>query len=285
MKLFPLPTVQRLIMGVGLDKKMRWRAFTLIELLVVIAIIGILAALLLSALTGVKLRAQQIQSLSNVKQLSTASFMYASDNSRHAGYKDPAYPGGGNWAGTLMDYYAAQKKLLLCPSAPLHEPAPAKGNGQGYADRAWVRWTSDDKTMFYGSYGYNGWLYSDLQKEAALQPFIFVRESAIQKPSQTPVFADANWVDGWPLETDPPARDLYKGRSLYDDGDGMARWTIARHGGRTASSAPQNVPAGQKMPGAINMGMTDGHAELVKLEDLWNYYWHRDWQPPAVRPP
>jgi prepilin-type processing-associated H-X9-DG protein len=39
------------------------------------------------------------------------------------------------------------------------------------------------------------------------------------------------------------------------------------------------------MPGAINMGMTDGHAELVKLEDLWNYYWHLDWQPAAVRPP
>ena len=38
------------------------------------------------------------------------------------------------------------------------------------------------------------------------------------------------------------------------------------------------------MPGAINMGLADGHTELVKLEDLWKYYWRLDWQPPAVRP-
>jgi hypothetical protein len=33
------------------------------------------------------------------------------------------------------------------------------------------------------------------------------------------------------------------------------------------------------------MGMIDGHAELVKLENLWTYHWHRDYVPPAVRPP
>ena len=64
----------------------RQPAFTLMELLVVIAIIAALAALLLSALTGARLRAQQAQCLSNVKQLSAASFMYANDHGRHAGY-------------------------------------------------------------------------------------------------------------------------------------------------------------------------------------------------------
>jgi prepilin-type processing-associated H-X9-DG protein len=42
---------------------------------------------------------------------------------------------------------------------------------------------------------------------------------------------------------------------------------------------------GQKLPGAINMGMTDGHAELVKLENLWSFSWHRDYIPPLIRPP
>src|SRR6266700_3515545 len=113
------------------------RAFTLIELLVTIAIIGILAALLLTALSSVKLKAQRIHCLSNVKQLALGSFMYASDNSRHAGVETSAFPGG-NWMGTLNEY-AKVKWILICPAAPVHPPPPPRGNGQGYAVRAWVR--------------------------------------------------------------------------------------------------------------------------------------------------
>src|SRR5436309_11650561 len=105
------------------------RAFTLIELLVTIAIIGILAALLLTAVSTVKLRAQQTHCLSNVKQLALGSFMYASENSRHAGVETSAFPGG-NWMGTLNEY-AKVKGILICPSAPMHEPPPASGNEQG----------------------------------------------------------------------------------------------------------------------------------------------------------
>ena len=54
--------------------------FTLIELLVVIAIIAILAALLLPALSKAKQKAQGIQCISNLKQLSIAWIMYAQDN-------------------------------------------------------------------------------------------------------------------------------------------------------------------------------------------------------------
>lgn len=55
------------------------QAFTLIELLVVIAIIAILAAILFPVFAQAKNAAKGAQSLSNVKQLGTASLMYSGD--------------------------------------------------------------------------------------------------------------------------------------------------------------------------------------------------------------
>jgi len=58
---------------------MKRNAFTLIELLVVIAIIAILAAILFPVFAQAKLAAKKTASLSNIKQIATASQLYSGD--------------------------------------------------------------------------------------------------------------------------------------------------------------------------------------------------------------
>jgi prepilin-type N-terminal cleavage/methylation domain-containing protein len=56
------------------------RAFTLAELLVVIAVIGILAALLLTAVSGVKQRSYETICLNNLRQIGIAMKLYHDEN-------------------------------------------------------------------------------------------------------------------------------------------------------------------------------------------------------------
>ena len=69
-----------------IDKR---KGFTLIEILVVIAIVGVLAALLFPVFSHVRERGRQTACLSNLHQLSLATFQYAQDF-------DDRYPYGGD---------------------------------------------------------------------------------------------------------------------------------------------------------------------------------------------
>lgn len=93
------------------------RAFTLIELLAVIAIIGVLAALIISVLSKVRMHAARIQSVSNLKQFGIAYLSFANDNknrlppsmcygssSQLSAYGFDQYSDGKGWDYWLLPY-------------------------------------------------------------------------------------------------------------------------------------------------------------------------------------
>jgi prepilin-type N-terminal cleavage/methylation domain-containing protein/prepilin-type processing-associated H-X9-DG protein len=87
-------------------KSRRSRAFTLVELLVVIGIIAVLIGVLLPALRKASMAARAVNCLSNIRQISTASVMWAND---HNGYM----PAGGGFGAYRWDPFSKSIQTAL----------------------------------------------------------------------------------------------------------------------------------------------------------------------------
>ena len=242
--------------------------FTLIELLVVVAIIGILASLLLPALGKARKRSSAVKCSNNLKQLSVCMGQYMTENAEHPSYDSPSTWNYNFWYHKLLPYMENVTDCMQCPTCKL-KPI----GWRGHYKRNWRAWNNvkdvnDGKTV-EGSYGFNGWNH----------PWGWGEELRIVDPSdgvpaKHPLFADANWVDGWPMPTDqaPPTLEGYwTGQANGKNIGGMCRFVVARHGDYGSGAT-------------INVVFNDGHLEAVKLRDLWSLHSHKRWETPATPP-
>ena len=279
-------------------KKTDEQGFTLVELLVVIAIIGILAGLLLPAIsTGAGGRCQ-----SNLRQITMSYSIAVSDNSDQFGAmptfresKEQNYKDLGSWStleGFWENNYGLRGNGWICPSAPPRKTPPYNSpdwfetyGGLHFATT--VRQEFDDgvyereysyvyNAAFDGRY-VNALSGAGNPEASSMKPFTC--EADVQQPSCTPIWGDGYDSEAVRLASEDPPWTINPDRAIAID------FALPRHAWRPNGIAPNSdFDRKSKLPGATNLSFADGHVQTVPLEKLWSYYWHRDYVPPAKRP-
>ena len=198
----------------------RRRGFTLIELLVVIAIIAILAAILLPALGRAKQCARSIQCLSQLRQISLATRLYAEENedllprSQHSAFANRQLP----WERAL---------------APL---LGATGNAAAWTNLLQSLYhCPDDKQPGHLSYGLNYYFELGEDDDYPGKPQTWRKLSQITKPANTIIYTEVSIAAdhvmpalGWLTIADaenevPSQRHRQKSNYAFVDGHTAAR--------------------------------------------------------------
>jgi len=255
-------------------------AFTLTELLVVIAIIGILAGLLLTAISQAKGRAQRIQCLNNVRQLGLGLQQFVTDHHVYPLWINPGFSkgidseNGYNWMDALMrqpgfeakpkhDYYGTG--VWSCPDAKRPSDLPKKVPffSYGYNAHGITAESDSDSFGLGGQYG-----RGNIGPEGKVFAGLPIGEFGVVSSSEMIAIGDGFQGDAFFIQDGTSNLRRIGTRNRITNYVNNATRTYARHQGKA------------------NVVFCDGHVESLTFKSLFEdtsdqalSRWNRDHLP------
>jgi prepilin-type N-terminal cleavage/methylation domain-containing protein/prepilin-type processing-associated H-X9-DG protein len=264
--------------------------FNLIELMVVVGIIGVLASLLLSALSSARAKGLQTQCANNLRQLGMALEQFGSEHHGYPFVVENLNPPNGfpkeGWCDALGPYAGGYRwntnrhpwqpaGLFHCPAA--NPPScPTFPEGIVYIDYGY---NSAGTSMLFdtnGSLGLSPWMGNSTNQRVPLPVSAFeanqpVRESQIASPTDMMAIGDG-FVGNSRIIADATS-SLWRSAGVRQDyPPGSSRRAYARHRGKA------------------EVVFCDGHVEGPRLQTMFAdesdaalSRWNRDHQPHRER--
>ncbi|MBN2589975.1 MAG: hypothetical protein JXA96_08930 [Sedimentisphaerales bacterium] len=235
------------------------RGLTVIEVVVVLFMIVLLVGILLPNINRPHGRSFTVMCLEQLKQLNFANMIYCDDNGRNFIEIEEASEQS-KWLKGLKPYYSQMNQNLKCPSA---RKTRIDGKEYGGLNNTYTLTLEEEDSSISveSSYGINSWIYNPAPDSNIVENYPaenFWRSNDFPNVAQVPIFADSMWVGGFPepngIAGQPPDEN-----GQWDSVDSaMKHFSIERHSSRT------------------NVGFMDGHADIMKIKDLWKLKWHKN---------